>query len=167
MNSQLLSLEVEVSPSYGIKLVLNFILVISHQDATYLYTEPEKLTGFWIALDDATIENGCLKVVPGSHTGSVHRRFHRNPDKSSKELLIHDKPTPTYQKSSFQAIPVKKGACILIHGRVVHRSEHNKSQEPRHAYTFHVIEQKNTKYAEDNWLQLKNNSKFPSLYRIN
>jgi len=49
-----------------------------HQDATYLYTEPpqKSLLGFWIALDDATLENGCLHFWPGSHLeGKVYQRL--------------------------------------------------------------------------------------------
>lgn len=43
--------------------------VTSHQDATFLYTEPlGRVLGVWIALEDATLENGCLWFIPGSHT---------------------------------------------------------------------------------------------------
>ena len=43
--------------------------VTPHQDATFLYTEPlGRLLGIWIALEDATLENGCLWFIPGSHT---------------------------------------------------------------------------------------------------
>lgn len=45
------------------------------------------------------------------------------------------------------------GSLVLIHGQVVHFSEQNKSEKSRHAYTFHIIEQKDTKYSEENWLQ--------------
>ncbi|XP_044734494.1 phytanoyl-CoA dioxygenase domain-containing protein 1 [Chrysoperla carnea] len=141
--------------------------VKSHQDASYLYTEPLALTGFWFALDDATLENGCLWMIPGSHNGGVHRRFIRNPDKESKELLVYDRSEPIYQKSAFVPVPVKKGSCVLIDGLVVHRSENNKSNLPRHAYTLHVIEQQNTVYSPDNWLQPTNDYSFPSLYRNN
>lgn len=43
--------------------------VIPHQDNTFMYTEPLSLLGFWWALEDATIENGCLWVLPKSHKG--------------------------------------------------------------------------------------------------
>lgn len=43
------------------------ISVIAHQDSTFLYTDPMKLLGFWIALEDATLENGCMHFIPGSH----------------------------------------------------------------------------------------------------
>jgi len=136
--------------------------VISHQDGTYLYTEPTSAVGFWIALEDATLENGCLKFIRGSHKNGIHRRYIRNPDKDSKDLLIYDRPEPVYQQSNFSACPVPKGTLIAIHSQVVHRSEPNKSKQSRHAYTFHVIESRHTKYSPDNWLQPT--EPFPILY---
>nr|XP_023018792.1 phytanoyl-CoA dioxygenase domain-containing protein 1-like [Leptinotarsa decemlineata] len=139
--------------------------VMAHQDATYIHTEPTSCVGFWIPLDDTTIENGCLWFSRGSHKSGVHRRYIRNPDKTSEDLLVFTSPAPYYQKSNFTAVPVKKGSCILIHGQVVHFSEPNKSKTPRNAYTFHIVEQKNTKYSEDNWAQPKEGKSFMSLYR--
>ena len=42
-----------------------------HQDATFLHSEPISVTGFWIALEDATVDNGCLWVAPGGHRGPL------------------------------------------------------------------------------------------------
>ncbi|XP_060534842.1 phytanoyl-CoA dioxygenase domain-containing protein 1 [Cylas formicarius] len=136
-----------------------------HQDASYLYTEPVSVVGFWIALEDATIENGCLWFARGSHRSGVHRRYRRNRDPASPELLVYDSPAPVYQKSSFEPVSVTKGTCILIHGQVVHFSEANRSSRSRDAYTFHVIEGKGTTYPEDNWLQLPPNKTFLNLYK--
>lgn len=84
-------------------------LVTAHQDASFLHTEPLKVAGFWIALDDSTIENGCLWIASKSHTSGVHRRYIRNPDKDSDELLVYTSGAPYYQKSNFSAVPVPKG----------------------------------------------------------
>lgn len=138
--------------------------VIPHQDGTFLFTDPASTVGFWIALDDATVQNGCLQFIPGSHKGGVHRRLTRNADKESTEFLVYDKPAPTYPSSNFTSVPVSKGSCVLIHSQVVHRSDPNKSDKSRHAYTFHVIETENCKYAEDNWLQAPEGKDFPKLY---
>lgn len=54
------------------------------------------------------------------------------------------------------------GTLIAIHSQAVHRSEQNKSKSSRHAYTFHVVETRHTKYAPDNWLQPA--EPFPVLY---
>jgi phytanoyl-CoA hydroxylase len=54
--------------------------VNSHQDSTFLYTEPKQTClGLWLALDDATLQNGCLWVRPKSHWEPVRRHFQRNP----------------------------------------------------------------------------------------
>src|SRR6476659_7798163 len=48
-----------------------------HQDSTFLYTEPHDILGLWFALEDSTLENGCLWVLPGGHTGSLKSRWVR------------------------------------------------------------------------------------------
>ena len=138
--------------------------VIPHQDGTYLFTDPPSTVGFWIALDDATPQNGCLQFIPGSHKGGVHRRLLRNPDKESKDLIIYDKPVPIYPASNFTSVPVPSGSLVLIHSQVVHRSDPNKSDKSRHAYTFHIIETENCEYSKDNWLQAPEGKPFPVLY---
>ncbi|XP_075991043.1 phytanoyl-CoA dioxygenase domain containing 1 [Anticarsia gemmatalis] len=138
--------------------------VIPHQDITYLHTEPIPPIGFWIALEDATIQNSCLWVVRGSHKSGVHRRLVRSPDKDGNIIMVYDKPNPIYPESSFLPLPVCKGTCILIHGNVVHKSAHNRSDMSRHAYTFHIIEKQNNKYSPDNWLQEGENAPFQNVY---
>ncbi len=55
-------------------------VVTSHQDSTFLFTTPRQTCiGLWLALDDATINNGCLWVRPRSHVESIRRQFVRNP----------------------------------------------------------------------------------------
>lgn len=43
--------------------------MVPHQDSTFLYTEPMSCLGFWMPMEPATRENGCLWVLPGSHKG--------------------------------------------------------------------------------------------------
>ncbi len=50
------------------------------------------------------------------------------------------------------SLPCKAGSLVLIHGSVVHMSDANRSDKPRHAYTFHMVE-KNSTWSKDNWLQ--------------
>lgn len=83
--------------------------MIPHQDSWYLYTEPMSLVGYWFALDDATLENGCLWFAKSSHKGGTHRRYVRNSDKNSDELVVYTAPAPFYQKSNFAPAPVPKG----------------------------------------------------------
>ena len=61
-----------------------------HQDGTFLFNDPLKLVGLWFAIDNATKENGCLWYVPGSHKLEIRRRFVRNPNPESENLLIFE-----------------------------------------------------------------------------
>ena len=54
--------------------IYELLSVTPHQDGTFLNNDPLKLVGFWFPLDDATLENGCLWFVPGSHARPVTRR---------------------------------------------------------------------------------------------
>ena len=47
--------------------------VVCHQDSTFLYTEPESAVGFWVALEDASKDNGCFWVAPGGHKGPLRK----------------------------------------------------------------------------------------------
>ena len=86
-------------------------IVHSHQDATFLYTDPyPTCIGLWLALDDATLENGCLWVRPGSHnntnskvraertrveTLNVRRHYRRNVRHFGEEAIRQRSFTPT------------------------------------------------------------------------
>ena len=121
--------------------------VVCHQDSTFLYTEPESTVGFWIALEDATIENGCLQVASGGHKGPLRKIFKKENGKMIMKKLSNE-PFP----DTDTILEVKKGTLVLLHGRLPHYSCENKSSKSRHAYTIHVIEGNST-YPDTNWLQ--------------
>lgn len=59
-------------------LALPTCLVNSHDDSTFLYSNPLSALGFWFALEDCTPQNGCLSFVPGSHKVNViNKRLER------------------------------------------------------------------------------------------
>ena len=77
-----------------------------------MYTEPLKIAGVWIALEDCTVENGCLYFIPGSHKGPLTRRFKRNPNKEEFEkgqYLIFDTDQPKIDEKALIPVPVKAG----------------------------------------------------------
>lgn len=57
--------------------------VSCHQDSTFIYTEPTDIVGLWFALEDATIENGCLWAIPGGHKHGLKSRWVRSPKTTS------------------------------------------------------------------------------------
>ncbi|XP_077918007.1 phytanoyl-CoA dioxygenase domain-containing protein 1 isoform X1 [Halichoerus grypus] len=138
--------------------------VTPHQDSTFLHTEPlGRLLGIWIALEDATLENGCLWFIPGSHTGGVSRRLVRTPAGSKADVSFLGSE-PVRDASLFVPTPVRRGDLVLIHGEVVHKSEQNLSNRSRHAYTFHLMESLGTVWSPENWLQPTAELPFPPLY---
>ncbi|MEO8695988.1 MAG: phytanoyl-CoA dioxygenase family protein [Acidimicrobiales bacterium] len=120
-----------------------------HIDHTFLWTEPQSVVGFWFALEDATIENGCLWAVPGSHRLAIRSRFRRDGHGGTK-MDIYD-ATP-YPREGEVPLEAKAGTMIVLHGSLPHRSGPNHSNKSRHAYTLHVIDG-TARYPDDNWLQ--------------
>ncbi|SPN97450.1 related to phytanoyl-CoA dioxygenase family protein [Cephalotrichum gorgonifer] len=134
-----------------------------HQDSTFLYTDAPSAVGFWYALEDATLENGCLSFLPGSHKWApISKRLVRKPGDAGTEIVDHDGPQfplgdGYVEKDGVDGeyVPgeVKAGTLVLIHGNLLHKSEKNTSKKGRIIYTFHVIEGDGAKYDERNWLQ--------------
>ncbi|XP_033643081.1 phytanoyl-CoA dioxygenase domain-containing protein 1-like [Asterias rubens] len=138
--------------------------VPSHMDASFLHTEPLKLTGFWIALEKCTIENACLWFIPGSQDTPVHSRMIRNPEGGEPSLIFTAPRELDRDPSLFVPEEVEPGTCILINGQVIHKSEKNCSDRSRHIYTFHISESNDTEWSKGNWLQPTEALPFPELY---
>jgi phytanoyl-CoA hydroxylase len=123
--------------------------VTCHQDATFLYTEPLKLVGLWFALEDATIENGCLWVIPGGHKLGMKSRFVRAQGGGTRFEVMDDTAWP---EQNLQPLEVRKGTLIVLHPLLPHLSRENRSAKSRHAYTLHIIDG-SARYPKENWLQ--------------
>ena len=136
--------------------------VLPHQDSTFLYTNPPSAVGFWIALEDATADNGCLSFARGSHRRTpVKSRMVRKEtggtafeDVQGAQFPRGFEPEETIDgtEAEYELGEVKAGTLVLIHGNLLHKSEKNLSGKSRFIYTFHCIEGEN-KYDEMNWLQ--------------
>ncbi|EAQ85847.1 hypothetical protein CHGG_07100 [Chaetomium globosum CBS 148.51] len=145
-----------------------------HQDSTFLYTDPPSAVGFWYALEDATLENGCLSFLPGSHRWApIDRRLVRGEGGKGTEMVGNGEGAGRFPRCDSGAeggeygeglkgegvgeyVPgeVKAGSLVLIHGNLLHKSERNLSQKGRIIYTFHIIEGgEGFRYDERNWLQ--------------
>lgn len=123
--------------------------VVCHQDSTYIYTEPESCAGFWFALEDATLENGCMQFIPGGHKLPLKKRNFRKEDGKLTTKTLDETPWPEDQKVAAEA-PV--GTLVIFDGRMPHLSAANRSSKSRHAYTLHVIDGR-CDYPAENWLQ--------------
>jgi phytanoyl-CoA hydroxylase len=124
--------------------------VTCHQDSTFLYTEPQhEIAGLWFALEDATVENGCLWAIPGGHTVGLKSRWLRNESSGMTFDVFDSVPWP---EEKLVPLEVKKGSLIILNGLLPHKSLANRSSRSRHAYTLHVISA-DCRYPETNWLQ--------------
>jgi phytanoyl-CoA hydroxylase len=123
--------------------------VTCHQDSTFLYTEPIDIAGLWFALEDATIENGCLWAIPGGHRHGLKSRWLRTKEGAMAFETYDATPWP---ENELVPLEVSKGSLILLHGLLPHRSFENRSERSRHAYTLHLIG-RDAHYPVDNWLQ--------------
>jgi phytanoyl-CoA hydroxylase len=120
-----------------------------HQDSTFLYTEPHDIAGLWFALEDATIENGCLWAIPGGHQVGLKSRWVRAANGGMKFDVFDSSPWP---ENRLVPLEVEKGTMILLDGLLPHTSQANRSPKSRQAYTLHVISA-GCHYPENNWLQ--------------
>ena len=123
--------------------------VVCHQDSTYIYTEPESCVGFWFALEDATIENGCMQFIPGGHKSPLKRRNYRQPDGRLVTETLDNTPWPM---ENLVPVEAEAGTLVVFDGRAPHLSAANRSSRSRHAYTLHVIDRA-CHYPAENWLQ--------------
>ncbi|MDP6701619.1 MAG: phytanoyl-CoA dioxygenase family protein, partial [Candidatus Latescibacteria bacterium] len=94
-----------------------------HQDSAYWTTiDPPNLVICWMALDDATEDNGCMRFIPGSHKLGVieHKRL--------EDFRVEDEKVD-YQ--SEVSVPLKAGGCSFHHSLALHRTDANRSDRRR------------------------------------
>jgi phytanoyl-CoA hydroxylase len=95
-----------------------------HQDSAYWAIDPPALCSAWIALDDATLENGCMRVLAGSHRWGLVEHKHLADFQVEEEKL---------DLSSEVAVPLEAGGALLFHSMLLHATSPNHSDNPRRA----------------------------------
>ena len=122
-----------------------------HQDATFLWTDPVSVVGFWFALEDATLDNGCLWAARGWHRGPLRQLFKRADAGGTEFEPLDDTPLPR-PPDELEPLPVPAGTLVVLHGLLPHWSDANRSARSRHAYSLHCISAA-ARYPSSNWLQ--------------
>lgn len=96
-----------------------------HQDAAYWVDLPDKrAVSFWLALDEATADNGCMWYVPGSHLQAP--RPHWRAENGHALICACD-------ETEGVAVPLRPGSCVLHHGDTLHYSRGNSTDFHRRA----------------------------------
>ena len=107
----------------------------AHQDNFYFGpTDIEGVVTAWIALDDATLENGCLYFGDGTNQGPVYTHFAPPGEPYNLQL-----PAAILDKQPMSPAPVRKGGVSFHHGNAFHQSAPNHSAHWRRACALHYV----------------------------
>ena len=106
-----------------------------HQDNRYWAFDERNLISVWLAVGDETTENGCLRVIPGTHTldfepGRFDAALFLRPDLGdNKALIARAKP-----------VPLEKGDVLFFHSKLFHAAGRNRSPETKFSlvFTYHA-----------------------------
>ncbi len=106
-----------------------------HQDEIYIPTRDRSLCGAWIALDPATVANGCLWVLPGAHrSGYLYpQRPHNSPEFDFAE------ESTGFDESAERPVELSPGDVVFFNGYLLHRSRKNRSHIHRRALVCHYM----------------------------
>ncbi|GGS43610.1 phytanoyl-CoA dioxygenase family protein [Streptomyces violaceus] len=106
--------------------------VLWHQDGAYWALEPMEALTVWLAVDESTTENGCLRMIPGSHQLPLHQPSVRTDEpnmlfSTSDEDLVRE----WARKCGIVDIELQPGDVSIHHPRLLHCSEANTSAKRR------------------------------------
>ena len=102
-----------------------------HQDSAYWPMEPPALVTASIALDDATPDNGCIKVIPGSHHWGLQEWGHIAQQQEAPLTNRDD-----IDRSRQIDVPLAAGSAVLFHSLMVHGSGPNQTDRPRNTALY-------------------------------
>ena len=108
-----------------------------HQDGQYWPIRPLATCSVWIALDDATPENGCMRFIPGSHAGASvfrHRTSERN------DIVLNQEVEPAlFDESTARDDVLEAGQFSLHDVYLIHGSNANRSPNRRAAFVIRYM----------------------------
>lgn len=105
-----------------------------HQESWAWKVEPLEVTSVWLALDDATLENGCMKVVTGTHD-RIYPKVELPKDHDKWDTFDHENPAELIDPEKIVPIEVKAGEFCLFED-LIHGSDRNNTPHDRTALVF-------------------------------
>ena len=115
-----------------------------HQDSYYFPFDRTPQVGVWLAVTEATLENGCLHVMPGSHREPVHEHVPDSRPGANRgyvEITGHDTDAAV-------SVTMRPGDLLIFHSHLMHRSTDNRSDQIRAAMVYHYAERGTTDQSE-------------------
>ena len=114
-----------------------------HQDSSYFPFDRHPQVGAWVATSPATIENGCLVILPGSHKEHLHE--HAPDDREGSNYGYTEIKDQDFTNQT--PVTLETGDLLLFHSFLMHKSYDNESKSKRTAVVFHFAET-GTKYGQ-------------------
>ncbi len=109
--------------------------VLWHQDGAYWPPEPKQVIPLWLAVDDSTPQNGCPRVVPGSHREELHPLRNR----ADVDNVLRSKVEHEVDESETVDLALNRGSMEVHHPNIIHGSTANTSPHRRCGLTIRYI----------------------------
>jgi ectoine hydroxylase-related dioxygenase (phytanoyl-CoA dioxygenase family) len=110
--------------------------VLWHQDGSYWPLEPMEVVTLWLAVDDSTPENGCMRVIPGTHTVALQKMERR----TDVPNVLSSGIDPSFvEEDRAVDIVLSAGDVSVHHPNIIHGSNANTSSKRRAGLTIRYI----------------------------
>ena len=131
-----------------------------HQDIAYWGLEPPDIVTAWVALTDSSPDNGCMRVVPGTHKLDVVA--HRDTYAADNMLSRGQEVAVEVDEAKAVDIVLKPGEMSLHHTKIVHGSNANLSSRPRQGFAIRYIAPsvRQAKGAEDSVMLVRGQDRY-------
>ncbi len=110
--------------------------VLWHQDGSYWPLEPMEVVTLWLAVDDSTPENGCMRVIPGTHAMALKPHAQRQ---DVPNVLSSSIDPALVDESRAVDVILKAGDVSIHHPNIIHGSNANRSPKRRAGLTIRYI----------------------------
>jgi hypothetical protein len=108
-----------------------------HQDAVYWPLEPMSVVTLWLAIDDSTVANGCMRVIPGTHAQGPLEHVD---DESPQTKVLHQKIRPDlFDPAGAVDLELRRGDASLHAPFAIHGSAPNTSDKRRAGLTMRFM----------------------------
>ena len=120
-----------------IKNARNPSYVSWHQDLTYWGLEPDMMVTAWVALSPSTIESGCMRIIPGSHVGTIAPHS----DTSARDNMLTRGQEIAVDIDENQAVHLvlRPGQMSMHDGKLIHGSCPNRTADRRIGFAIRYI----------------------------
>jgi ectoine hydroxylase-related dioxygenase (phytanoyl-CoA dioxygenase family) len=122
--------------------------VLWHQDGSYWPLDPMEVTTLWLAVDDATPKNGCMRVIPASHKTDL-QKMNRRTDVAN--VLSSEIDSEFVEEGKAVDIKLKAGDVSVHHPNLIHGSNPNTSANRRCGLTIRYIPTSTRITSEEPW----------------